>query len=919
MGMGKNTLGFSWTRASYLLKGKVLTLVLSVGAACFADTSDSQGERMMDNQLTNQLNAVRHFDIDAQGIPAALLKFGEQAELTVMVHQDASGNTPGLQGEYRIGEALQQLLADTGLEYRIRGEAIIVTRRVAKLAPYLTKPKLSTRKTIGAVLASFFLVSASNGQEIDADSGAAGLEEIVVTATKREKSLQDVPMSISALTTADITRQGIETVDNFAAQIPGISMHQGTKTSNSNLSVRGINIAAVIPGTGQQAAAIYYDDVPVTSAGPMIPDPRLFDVERIEVLRGPQGTLFGSGTLSGAVRIITNKPDLNGFDALGSVDLGTTDSDSLRQRYNGMVNVPLIDGKLALRAVGYVRDEEGYVDNIATGIDNANGQEDWGGRISLKWAPNDRFTASVMVLHEDAESQDVTHSREEGPCIEPVPGETDTCAGQASLGKYTKSTFLPDVTAIELTNYNLALEYDFDWATLTSSTTYSDMISDWGYIIDGVLQPMPFIAAAQRDVSTLVQEVRLVSTTDSDFEWIVGAWYFDRTKDQVDGLLTTQEFLDAENITGLPEGFGLGFGNAAIAASNVLTILDERELAIFGELSWDITDNVTLTGGLRFTDFETTLSNPGTGFDSFGALLDTWFAGGNAAVPLNPVTPFSVSSDDSQVTSKISLTWRRNETQTYYVLASEGYRNLVMNLNAGQVSVVDPSDLVPRATAAADSLWNYEIGVKATWFDGRLKTNVAAFYIPWKDVQLQVQRVSDGLVWRDNAGDVTSKGIELELQALPTEALELGLNVTLQDAKVTSITDIESAATGATKGQRMTSPDVQVAAYAQYTWLTGKDDEMYARIDAQHVGSYPNGFAFIEGQPGVPDPQVMDIGGYENVNGSIGWVSNKCTVAVYGENLLDHDDAIFSFPAPILNRFTYLRPRTFGIRVSRQF
>ena len=233
MGMGKNTLGFSWTRASYLLKGKVLTLVLSVGAACFADTSDSQGERMMDNQLTNQLNAVRHFDIDAQGIPAALLKFGEQAELTVMVHQDASGNTPGLQGEYRIGEALQQLLADTGLEYRIRGEAIIVTRRVAKLAPYLTKPKLSTRKTIGAILASFFLVSASNGQEIDADSGAAGLEEIVVTATKREKSLQDVPMSISALTTADITRQGIETVDNFAAQIPGISMHQGTNPTSA--------------------------------------------------------------------------------------------------------------------------------------------------------------------------------------------------------------------------------------------------------------------------------------------------------------------------------------------------------------------------------------------------------------------------------------------------------------------------------------------------------------------------------------------------------------------------------------------------------------------------------------------------------------------------------------------------------------
>ena len=311
----------------------------------------------MDNQLTNQLNAVRHFDIDAQDIPAALLQFGEQAELTVMVHHDATGNTPGLQGEHTTDEALQQLLAGTGLEYRTRGEAIIVTRLVAKLTPDPRTTKAPLLKRIGTVIATALFATsgaaAIAADEATADSNEAVIEEIVVTATKRDTSLQDTAIAITAFTTQDLYRQGIENFDDFAAQTPGVLL-TGPK-SFQKFVIRGIQTSSQVGGPGDQnPVTVYYDEVPVTSFAILTPDVRLYDVERVEVLRGPQGTSFGSGSLSGAVRVITKKANLDGFDASVRVEGASTDGGGIRQRYSGMVNVPLSDSA-ALRLVGYVR------------------------------------------------------------------------------------------------------------------------------------------------------------------------------------------------------------------------------------------------------------------------------------------------------------------------------------------------------------------------------------------------------------------------------------------------------------------------------------------------------------------------------------------------------------------------------------
>ena len=228
-------------------------------------------------------------------------------------------------------------------------------------------------------------------------AGAANqLEEIIVTATRRSERLQDVPLSITAFSQEDLSTKGIVGYEGLAREVPGVVLNRPTANFN-NFTARGI----ATNGYGanlQNTVAIYIDELPISTIGnTTVMDPNLFDVERIEFLRGPQGTLFGSGSLSGALRILTKSPDLNAFDAAAMVDTGVTDGGSLRQRYNGMVNVPLVDDKLALRVVGFYRDEEGYLDNIGTGVEDSNTLIDWGGRAILLWKPNDKLSVRLLT------------------------------------------------------------------------------------------------------------------------------------------------------------------------------------------------------------------------------------------------------------------------------------------------------------------------------------------------------------------------------------------------------------------------------------------------------------------------------------------------------------------------------------------
>ena len=230
----------------------------------------------------------------------------------------------------------------------------------------------------------------------------AGNEDIVVTATRRSESLQDVPLSVTAFSQAQLTRKGIVGFEGLARETPGVIVNEASANFN-NFSARGISTNGYSAGL-QTTVAIYLDDLPLSTIGNTVTlNPNLFDVQRVEFLRGPQGTLFGSGSLSGALRIITKSPELGKFDESALVDIGETpDGGSVRQRYNAMVNVPLGD-TLALRVVGYYRNEGGWVDNIGTGVKNANKLVDWGGRATLLWRPNDRLDVKLLASYEDSD------------------------------------------------------------------------------------------------------------------------------------------------------------------------------------------------------------------------------------------------------------------------------------------------------------------------------------------------------------------------------------------------------------------------------------------------------------------------------------------------------------------------------------
>ena len=358
--------------------------------------------------------------------------------------------------------------------------------------------------------------------------------EVIVTATRRAERLQDVPLSITTLSQDELTEKGIVGYEGLAYETPGVILNRASANFN-NFTARGI----ATNGYGanlQSTVAIYIDELPISSNGnSTILDPSLYDVERIEFLRGPQGTLFGSGSLAGALRILTHAPDPNAFEASFLGDIGVTGDDSLRQRYNGMVNVPLVEDKLALRVVGFMRDEEGYLTNIGTGIENSNTLESWGGRATMLWEPTDRLSVQLRYSHEESDPQDSS-------LVNPT------------LGEDTRRSDRPDRFSGNMTNYNLTLDYQFDGANLTSSSTWSDYDALFYVDLAGTFaQAIPFALDADAWDETFVQEMRLVSDPGGRFDWVLGGFYFERRRDVAYNYRSSPEFLAARNHTGLPD------------------------------------------------------------------------------------------------------------------------------------------------------------------------------------------------------------------------------------------------------------------------------------------------------------------------------------------------------------------------------
>ncbi|MCR5879696.1 TonB-dependent receptor [Phenylobacterium sp. J367] len=738
---------------------------------------------------------------------------------------------------------------------------------------------------------------AQNSTEETAQPTAVG--EVIVTATRRNEKLQDVPLSITAYSQEQLTAKGVVGYEGLAQETPGVVLNRASANFN-NFTARGI----ATNGYGanlQSTVAVYIDELPISTIGnTTVLDTNLYDVERVEFLRGPQGTLFGSGSLSGALRILTKKPDPSGYDASLLVDLGIVGNNSFRQRYNGMVNVPLAED-LAVRVVGFYRNEEGYLDNLGTKTRNANTLVNWGGRAALLWEPTDRLSIKLMASYENSKPEDAS-------LIAP------------QLGKDKRATDRPDLFQGQQSIYNATVNYQFDGASLISSSSLSGFDQKFFVDLAGTFMPVnsptppgpnniAFALDATAYMDTFVQEARLISDPGGKWDWVVGMFYLDRRTDVDYNYRSSPAYLALRGFTGLPDEYYQRQYNHT----------KSQELAGFGEVTYRLNEQFWVTGGLRYGGFEAQSFVEG-GYTSnyLVAALTPSYRGPLTITQVAPAT--GVKAKESGPSYKVSVSWKPSDALTTYATISTGFRTPVVNGFAGRASVVNPSDIIIPSGADSDDLTNYEVGLKGRFLEGRLSANLAAYWIDWKNIQVQANRVSDSVQFATNIGKAVSRGLEFEIQYLLAEGLTVGANGSFIDAQVTDLTPTEAAISGAAEGVRLAAPRFQGSAYVNYGFDLSPEARANLSVVASHVGSYPGMFPYVPGRPGVLQGTYDYTEKYNNVNATFAVAFDQLTIGAYVENLFDSRKLNYVHPeAFVFSRYGVQRPRTIGLRATYDF
>lgn len=696
-----------------------------------------------------------------------------------------------------------------------------------------------------AVLALFPALGAAAQQA--GDGAGLVLEEIIVTAQKRLQPLQAVPLPISAVTAETLEKRGMDEFTDYARAVPGLSFIDRGAGKNK-VTLRGISTG--VDQNHQSPVGIYIDETPVSYPSNE-PDLRLFDVERVEVLRGPQGTLYGAGSMGGTIKIITAKPDLGKVAGAASAQLSSTKAGGENYSLNGMVNVPLATDKAAIRIVGYYRNEDGFIDNAQLSAKDVNDNETWGTRASAKFALTERFSATAGVL---IQRTDVGGSQEINPAL---PGLTQRRA-------------VPEVRNDDLDLYSLSLDYDLDWAALSSATSYLDRTFDDVRDVTAFLgTPAPVWLNNVVPDRNFVQEFRLTSAPSDSVEWIAGLFYSRRKS-------VLNQYAWHGGVFGVP-------ATTPLLDSHIRSRLTQK--AAFGEVTVHLAEQLKVTGGLRAFEVK----------ETFDKVSDGLIAGGFSAD--------KGGSSEKKVNPKVNISYQATPDILLYTQAAQGFRV------GGPNSTIPPlGGVAAPASFDSDSLWNYEAGFKSTLWNGRATLNVSAFYIDWSDIQVTVTR-PDGFSYTANGDKAVSKGLEGEFSVRPVPGLELGVSAAYTDAYLSA----DSRSGSGKKGDRIPAvPRFTWDLFGRYEWSLSGDWSAYAQGNLQHVGKSYNAFTSR-----VPAPDAQPS--YELANAKVGVIVGDLDVSLFANNLFDKRAELFVDRTLGDARVNVNRPRTIGLNVMRKF
>ena len=718
-----------------------------------------------------------------------------------------------------------------------------------------------------------FLVSHDLAFGAEVGSGPV-LEEVVVTATRRPESLDRVPMSLHVLTDDELAIRGARNFRDYANTVAGVTFSDAGVT-DAKVTIRGISTD--VYSETRALTATYLDEVPVTHPGAHFilqsdGDPELVDVERVEILRGPQGSSFGASSLGGVVRIVTSKPDPASFASSIETMLSTTDHGGLNYGIDGVLNQPLSENS-ALRLVGYFRDNDGYIDNIGTGRHNVNSSKITGARLAYGADIGDRGQILATLF---AQNQ-----RNEGF------GQENIALDQYSQGtlideQYEDDWFLP----------NLVMTFNLSWADLLSSTAWQER--DWSQLADvsGIAFNQVSVSGHHiQDLVQFIQEFRLSSKNGRRFNWLTGL-YFDNREH------TLRQTFPAPGYDAATDGEAAKFGVADNLGIGHFRFKNEQ-IAIYGEAEWQLAPRWQATAGVRFYQFDET-----SYVDSVGLLY------GGLVVATR-------EDDDSGFVPRLTFSWRPDDEHLLYATAAKGFRPSGPNFTPiNEESCAESLAAIGLTEAPAsyksDSLWNYEIGGRVSLNDGSLRASGAIYYIDWTDVQI-LAFLQCGTGFVSNAGSARSKGIEMEIESPLTDSTELSIGVSYIDARLTK----EAPTISALPGSRL--PGVpRVSGYGSVTqWFKlAENHSAYLRSGLRYVdetfGSFVPGSA---ARLTAPSYAVVDL--------RFGFEVGRWNFAMFAENLFDEHGIVTAADDfglhPSGDFYNLVRPRTIGFSIRASF
>ena len=743
------------------------------------------------------------------------------------------------------------------------------------------------------------------------DEGDQIVEVIVVTAQKRAQSVLEVPFAISAVGQDEIEAAGVHSMADIFRRVPSLAViDQGA--ARKNVIIRGIQTDT---STESSVNDVYLDEQRITSVIATA-DPRTFDMERVEVLRGPQGTLFGGGSFSGTLRYITNRANVSEFETNVAASVGyTEDADTANYSFDGMVNIPLVQDKLAVRLVGYHQDDSGYLENSLLGFDNVSGIENSGARVGLRWVPTDPLTIDYKYLYQDLKQNGFPEAR----------GEDPSGLDQASV------TLTEERLTSKLQIHDLTWNYDLGFATLTSSTGYLqfDFLrrndDSLPFIRDILgyddLSPADALAMADpalrlftnddNDNYTFSHEMRLASNIEAGdrFAWLVGGYYEDGEEE----VALTEA---------LAPGGGALFGNALYNGRPAdfffmeAFVTELEQLAFFGELTFFATDRLQATVGYRRSEFES------------GFIADEFFGDepdddGNVFMDVYAPDP---PPREKHNTWKFNVSYDVNDDLMVYFQSAEGFQlgssgiapalsprceGAITNfLNQNNLGFLFQDGRLPGTTS--DQLITREVGTKGLFADGKGTFMAGFFHGDWKDIQVYVEIPPiDGdcdFGFGANAAAATSLGVEWEFSYAFTDQFTLTGAGSYVDATV----DNDEPYLEAEKGDRLPgSPDWQVSLSGEYYWPMGGDRQAFVRLDAQYIGEIIGAFK-------IGEPRTQS-GKYALANLRLGMQSDKYEWTLFADNVTDNRAKVFSDGVNEYRRTIILQPRTVGVQFRTKF